>query len=246
MITSTTWSGTRLSAEQAGYLAAGPGRAAETALARLMHAGLVRVSREALVSAVHHNGHGATTAIEAQILTQVRSAVRFDMVVQSAAYSTETQALHQQLLHQGLMQRPRHRKQAWWGYLLIAGVLTLIGFSDPIFFLGALVALLIVFWLRGRSAVTKAGKAALQQVTAMDRVHAVALHGFRGTANGHPVGDYFGLPQSIVLMLPLKKDGKSSSDGGGGSSCGSGCGSSSCSSSSGSSCGGGCGGGGGD
>lgn len=251
MTTSVTWSGTRLSAEQIGYLTAGPGRAAETALARLIDGELVRVSRDGLVSAVHQNNHGAATAVEAQILAHARSGARFDTVVKSAAYSTAMTTLHQQLTDQGLLQRPRRRNEMWWAYFLIAGIVTVLGFSTPIFFLGVPVALLIGFRQRGRKAVTKAGIAALAQVAAVDRVHAVASYGFRGKENRRPIGDLYGLPQGIVKMLPRKKRRKSSSDGGG-SSCGSGCGSCSCSSSSsscssgGSSCGGsGCGGGGG-
>ncbi|GGU68368.1 TIGR04222 domain-containing membrane protein [Lentzea flava] len=261
MVTPVTSQGTRLSAEEIGYLTAGPGRAAETALARLIDAGLVRVSREGLVSAVHLNNHGAMTELERRTLSYARTGVRFDQVVQSTAYSTEMKRLHQHLLDQKLMQQPRRRHEGWWFPLVIAIVLVLLGFSTPVFFLGVPIALLFFVWQRGRKAVTQAGREALRHVVATDRVHAVALYGFCGKVNGRAVGDLFELSQSIVKMLPLKQNRKrkSSSDGGGGcgsscSSCGSGCGSSSCSSSSsgsscssgGSSCGGGgCGGGGG-
>jgi uncharacterized protein (TIGR04222 family) len=261
MVTLTPTQGTGLSPEQVGYLTAGPGRATETALARLIDAGLVRVSRHGLVSAVHQNSHGATTAVEARILNHARKPVPLDTIVRSTANSTEMSALHQHLLDQKLLRRPRRRTGGWWFSLVVAGVLVLLGFNAPEFFVGVPIALLLFFWQRGRKAITRAGRQALLRVTATDRVHAVALHGFRGKENRRPVADLFGLPQSVVRMLPLKPHRKrrSSSDGGGSScgSCGSGCGGSSCSSSSGcssssscssggSGCGGGCGGGGGD
>ncbi|NKE56607.1 TIGR04222 domain-containing membrane protein [Lentzea sp. PSKA42] len=250
MATPTTTSGLQLSAEQIGYLAAGPGRAAETALARLLDAGLVRVSRDGHVSAVHQNNHGAATRLEARVLTHVRMPVRFDEVVKTAAWSTEMQSLHQQLREQGLTQNPRRRLPTWWVFLVVGGVLTVLGIGTPEFLIGAAAFLLFAVWVRGRDPVTRAGKAAVRPVAATDRVLAVALYGFRGKVAGQNVGDLFDLSQSVVKMVQLKRR-KSSSDGGGSGSaaacgsCGSGCGSSS-SSSGGSSCGGGgCGGGGG-
>ena len=259
MVTPLTAQGTQLSPEQVGYLSAGPGRAAETALARLIDGGLVRVSRDGLVTAVHQNNHGATTAVEARILSYARTPVRFDTIAQSTAHSTEMSQLHQHLLDQGLTQRPRRRNPAWGFSLALAGVLLLLGFVTPVFLVGVPIAVAFGLWQRGRKAVTSAGKAALLHVTATDRVHNVAVYGFCGKVNRRPVAEDFGLSQSIVRMLPLnqRRRRRSSSDGGGcgasGGSCGSGCGSSSCSSSScssssGSSCGGGggsCGGGGG-
>jgi uncharacterized protein (TIGR04222 family) len=260
MVTPMTSQGTQLTAEQVGYLTAGPGRAAETALARLLDAGLVRVSREGRVSAVHLSNHGAITPLEARTLSYARSGVRFDQVVRSTAVSTEMKALHQDLLDRRLLQRPRHRNPAWGFSLALAVALFLLGFVAAEFFLAASIALLFALWQRGRGAVTRQGRQALLHVSATDRVHNVAVYGFCGKVNRRPVADDFGLSQSVVKMLPLRKHRKrrSSSDGGGSScsSCGSGCGSSGCASgsscssgsgcSSGSSCGGGCGGGGGD
>src|SRR5690349_24479740 len=86
------------SAEEIGFLAGGPGRAAEPALARLMDGGLVRVSREGLVTAVHQNGHGATTRIEAFILNGLNGAGRpIGHVIGPASHSQEMGSLRQSL-----------------------------------------------------------------------------------------------------------------------------------------------------
>ncbi len=258
-MTTTTGQSTRLSAEEIGYLTAGPGRAAETALARLIDTGAVRVSRDGFVSVVRQDGQGATTSLQRQVLGQLHTAVRFELVVESAAHSPEAQSLHRMLQLRKLMQHPRRRGDAWWVCAVIAGVLVLLGVvTTPVFYAGALLAAVSAHWLRGRGPVTKSGEQALHQATAHDRVHAVALYGFCGKRDGQPVAELFDLPQSVVKMLPRKKhNGKSSSDRNhrsvsGCSSCGSGCGSSgcassgsSCSSSGGSSCSSGCGGGGG-
>ncbi|MGW6933722.1 TIGR04222 domain-containing membrane protein [Lentzea sp. NPDC054927] len=260
MVTPTTTQGTQLSPEQIGYLSAGPGRAAETALARLLDAGLVRVSRDGRVSAVHQYGHHRNTPVEARMHKSVQTPVSFNKVVKTAAYSNEMQALHRQLLSDNLMRKARRRAEAWWVFFGAAGLMTVLGFLLPGFFIGAVGFLAIGFWARGSSPVTRAGKAVLKNVTASDRVLAVALYGFAGNVASQKVGDLFELSQSVVKMIPLKRKKKSGSRGGGGcgaagSSCGSGCGSSSCgssssscSSSSGSSCSSGgssCGGGGG-
>ncbi|MGZ3147380.1 TIGR04222 domain-containing membrane protein [Lentzea chajnantorensis] len=256
-MTTTTPQGTRLSAEEIGYLTAGPGRAAETALARLVDTGAVRVSRDGLVTAVRQDGQAATTSLERQVLDQLSTAVRFELVVESAAFSPEAQALHRYLVARRLMQPSRRRSDAWWTYLVLVAALLLLGVvSSPMFLIGVPVAVLLVVWARGREPLTKAGRQALLHATAHDRVHAVAVHGFCGKVDGRPVAGLFGLSQSVVRMLPRKGHLKKSTPDRGGSSCGScgaGCGSSGCassgsgcSSSGGSSCGGGgCGGGGG-
>ncbi|MCR3753609.1 TIGR04222 domain-containing membrane protein [Lentzea californiensis] len=254
METPTTAQGTWLSAEEAGFLTAGPGRAAEAVLARLIDTGLVRVSRDGLVTAVHQTGHEATTSIEARMLGHARTAVRFDTIVQSTANSTEVADLYRHLFSRGLLQVPRRRSEARWFTLAVAGVLTVAGFVAPPFFAGVPIALCLFVLQYGRSPVTKAGKAALKHVTAHDRVHAVALHGFTGKVARQHVGELFELPQSVVKMIPprsRKPRKRSTADGGGcgSASSSSSCGttSSGCSSSSGSSCSGGssCGGGGG-
>ncbi|MDX8054865.1 TIGR04222 domain-containing membrane protein [Lentzea sp. BCCO 10_0798] len=250
MVTSTTARGTRLPPEEIGYLVAGPGRAAETALARLLDADLVRVSRDGLVSAVHQTELGASTAVETFILVNLRKAVRFDAVVRNAAKSAEMRALHQQLRARRLTRDPRPRLAAWWVFLAIGVVLTLLALLEPWTLFGAVMFLGAAYWTYGAKPLTRAGRAALKDVTASDRVLTVALEGFRGRIGNQSVGELFGLPQSVVKMLPRKKKRKAGNGGAtgaagcGSSSCGT---SSSCSSGSGSSCSGGssCGGGGG-
>ncbi|MDX3662399.1 TIGR04222 domain-containing membrane protein [Streptomyces sp. ID05-26A] len=247
MATPTAAQGTWLSAEEAGYLTAGPERAAETVLARLVDTGLARVSRAGKVSAVHQDGRGATTSIEERMLRHTRAAVSFDSIVRSTADSAEMADLYRQLLTRGLMQVPR-RNDGWWFSLAVAGVSVVLGFVAPVFFLGALIGLGFFVRQYGRGPVTKAGRDALRHVTAGDRVHAVALHGFSGRVRGQNVTELFDLPRNVVWTVPPKARARrrSTSDrhgSGSAASCGSGS-SSSCSSSS--SCGGGgCGGGGG-
>ncbi|GHH63623.1 TIGR04222 domain-containing membrane protein [Lentzea cavernae] len=255
MATPTTARGTRLSPEEIGFLTAGPGRAAEAALARLLDAGLIRVSRDGLVSAVHQNGHGATTPIEARILTQLRKPVPFSAVVRNTANSAEMRALQQDLRGRRLTRSPRPRLGAWWVFLVIGSFLALAAITEPWLLIGTAGFLVFAWWSFGAKPLTRAGRAALEGVTTSDRVLAVALEGFRGKISGRPVADLFGLPQNVVGKLPRKKKraaGSAAASSGGCGSCGSGCGGSSCGSSSscsgGSSCGGGgggCGGGGG-
>lgn len=254
-----------LSAEEAGYLAAGPGRAAETVLARLIDTGLVRVSRDGLVSAVHQDGQDATTSIEARMLNHARTPVRFGAVILSATHSAEMTQLHRHLLDRNLMQRGRRRNEGWWFSLAVAGLLVLAGIPAPAFLFGVPIALGLFVWQYGRSPVTQAGTDALRQVTAHDRVHAVALYGFSGTVGDQRVGALFDLPESVARMVPPSDERRSSpavgrrpspkgrrtdwaGDAGGCGSTSSSCGSAGgCSGSSSSSCGGGsgCGGGGG-
>jgi uncharacterized protein (TIGR04222 family) len=247
MATPTAAQGTWLSAEEAGYLTAGPERAAETVLARLVDTGLARVSRAGMVSAVHQDGRGATTSVEERMLRHTRTAVSFDAIVRSTADSTEMAQLYRQLLTRRLMQVPRRRNDGWWFSLAVAGVSVVLGFVVPVFFLGALIGLGFFAWQYGRGPVTKAGRDALRHVTASDRVHAVALHGFSGRVRGQDVTELFDLPRNVVRMVSPKVRRRSTSDrrgSGSAASCGSGS-VSSCSSSDSSCGGGGCGGGGG-
>ncbi|GGN27976.1 hypothetical protein GCM10011609_83710 [Lentzea pudingi] len=254
MATPTEARDTRVSPEQVGYLAGGPQRAAETALARLLDAGLVRVSRNGVVSAVHETDLGVTTAVETGILVNLRQPVRFEPVVRKAGGSAEMRALYQQLRAQRLMRTPRPRLGAWWVFLAIGVVLALAALLQPWTLLGAIGFLAFAYWSYGAKPLTKAGRAVLEAVDADDRVLTVAVEGFRGRIRNQAVGDLFGLPQSVVKTLPRKKKprrGKgrgAASSAGAGCGAGGGCGSSGCGSSSSSSCGGGgssCGGGGG-
>ncbi|MDX8149625.1 TIGR04222 domain-containing membrane protein [Lentzea sp. BCCO 10_0061] len=241
--------------EQIGYLTDGPGRAAETALARLLSAGLVRVSRDGIVSAVHQTELGATTAVETLILIGLRKPVRFDAVVRNAAKSAEMRALHQQLRARRLTREARPRLAAWWVFLAIGVILSLLAFLEPWTLFGAVAFLGAGWWTYGAKPLTRAGRAALKDVTASDPVLAVALKGFRGRVGNQTVAEIFRLPQSVVKMLPRKRRKKAGRRGGGAASSGAACGSSSCGSSSscssgsssscsgGSSCGGGGGGG---
>jgi uncharacterized protein (TIGR04222 family) len=255
MATPTTARETRLPPEEIGYLVAGPGRAAETALARLLDAGLVRVSRDGLVSAVHQTELGVLTAVETFILINLRKAVRFDAVVRNAAKSQEMRTLHQQLRARRLTREARPRLAAWWVFLAFGVILSLLALLEPWTLFGAVAFLGAGYWTYGAKPLTRAGRAALKGVTASDRVLAVALEGFRSRIGNQSVGELFGLPQSVVKMLPRKRKKKTGNRGGASAAgCGSGCGSSSCGSSScssgssscsggGSSCGGGGGGG---
>lgn len=234
----TTW----LSAEEAGFLAGGPGRAAEAVLARLTDQDMLRVSREGRVSAVHHDDRGATTSVEARMLALARDPIQFDALVLATRNCTEVAELYRHLLGRGLLRVPHRRYADRWFSLAVAGVATAIGFFSPVFFLPALIALGFFLWQHNGGPVTPAGREALRQVEATDRVHAVALHGFGGRVGGRDVGGLFDFPPRVVKPLPVRSPKvrrKSTSHGGG-------CGSSySCGSSSG--CGGSsCGGGGGD
>ncbi|MFD4640658.1 TIGR04222 domain-containing membrane protein [Lentzea sp. NPDC058436] len=253
MATPATERGTRVPPERIGYLTAGPGRAAETALARLLDAGLVRVSRDGLVSAVHQGSYDTTTPVEVRILTGLNKPARFDAVVRNAAKSKEMRDLHDRLRAEGLTRKARPQLSVWWIFLVIGGVLALASLTQVWLLIGTVGFLGTAWWTYGAKPLTRAGRAALEGASTRDRVIAVALEGFRGKVSGRPVGDLFDLPQSVVKTLPRKRKGRA---GGGAATstagCGSGCGGSSCGSSSscssGSSCGGGsssCGGGGG-
>ncbi|USX48060.1 TIGR04222 domain-containing membrane protein [Lentzea sp. HUAS12] len=250
MATPATERGTRVPPERIGYLADGPGRAAETALARLLDAGLVRVSRDGLVSAVHQGSYDTTTPVEVCILTGLSRPVRFDAVVRNAAKSKEMRDLHDRLRAEGLTRRARPRLGVWWIFLVIGGVLALASLTEPWLLIGTVGFLGSAWWTYGAKPLTRVGRAALEDASTSDRVIAVALEGFRGKVSGRPVGDLFDLPQSVVKTLPRKRKRRGTGGGtaSGSAGCGSGCGSSSCGSScssGGSSCGGGCGGGGG-
>ncbi|MCG8923125.1 TIGR04222 domain-containing membrane protein [Lentzea sp. CC55] len=247
MVTPTTSRATVLSPEEIGFLTAGPGRAAETALARLLDAGVVRVARDGRVSPVHQSG-GGVTVVETRMLGRLTKPVQFGQVVQASATSLEMRVLQQGLRERKLIRAPRPRMRLWWIFLVIGSFLALAAITEPTLLVGTAALFGASWWSFGARPVTRAGRAAMKGVTADDRVLAVALHGFRGRVGDRNVGDLFGLPQSVVRTVPRKKRKRAEDDRCG--SCGSGCGRSSCGtsgcSSGSSSCGGGgCGGGGG-
>jgi uncharacterized protein (TIGR04222 family) len=156
----TTWS-----AEEIGFLAGGPGRAAEAVLARLLDGGLVRVSREGLVTAVHQNGYGATSPLEAYVLAGLRGTARpIRQVVQVARASHEMAALHQSLVARGLVHRqfgkPRGGKIALRVVLfLLAFVSIFVAFAiDTWIFLVTALLVFLAILLRNRGRLTANGK----------------------------------------------------------------------------------------
>ncbi|MCX2951028.1 TIGR04222 domain-containing membrane protein [Lentzea sp. NEAU-D7] len=254
-------------AEELGCLVGGPPRAAEVALARLIQAGLVRVSREGVLSAVHVPGRGPSTPLEAQILTGLRYGRHLNDVVHGAFSSAEADGLRTHLVNRGLLRRRRSLRPRLhpWLFLLMP-VLVVTGFVclawpelpqellpqlSPFPFWYFFVAGGLAFVLGSVLAVrdpgrlrTRAGyvlmKRAQRRVNAHDPVGAVAVHGLRGRIGGLAIAGMFGLSAVMVGTLPGRDSSTSSS-------CGGGCSSSSCGSGGGdggSGCGGGCGGGG--
>ncbi|RAS57979.1 uncharacterized protein (TIGR04222 family) [Lentzea atacamensis] len=238
-------------AEEIGFLAGGPGRAAEAALARLMDGGLVRFSREGLVTAVHQNGHGATSPLEASILAGLSGGGRpIGLVVGPAAHSQEMGALHRNLVEKALVHRQWGKTSG--GRVALRVLLVLLGiaflaaalFVDLNLLAVTLVAWFVAFLLRDKKMLTPIGRGILghAQRNPRSRVDAVALHGLRGVVGRRRVADLYGLPPGILYPPPVHHHGKqkSHSDSGG---CGgvhehhncassSSCSSSSCSSSS--------------
>ncbi|MFD4674467.1 TIGR04222 domain-containing membrane protein [Lentzea sp. NPDC058450] len=256
--------------EELGCLAGGPARAAEVALARLIQAGLVRVSREGVLSAVHVPGQGPATPLEAQILRGLRHGRLLNDIVYSAFASPEAEGLRTHLVNRKLLRRRRSWRPRLYPWLFlaapvlaIAGVMSAVAphllvdfldFGPPLtefpfwyFFAGAAVAVVWASILRARDPGrlrTRAGyvlvKRAQNRASSRDPIGAVAARGLRGRAGGMAIAGMFGLSALAIGMLPGRETTSSHSCGGGCSS------DSSCSSgdSGGSSCGGGgCGGG---
>jgi uncharacterized protein (TIGR04222 family) len=259
-------------AEELGFLAAGPRRAAEVAVVRLLDAGLLRVSRDGAVSPVHTRPWPVSLPpVTAAALTVVRSGTRsLGSVVQTIAASPEALAMRGDLERRGLLaSRARRRTVSVLSALPI--VLVVVLFVTPIGFwwpLGAAAAALVLraATRTARAPLRSAGREAIgrawSSVPATDHPVLVALHGIGGRIGRHrfgqPVAKELGLSAEAVAGLGngkarrRKKNRRSSAGCGSGcgtaSSCGGGCGSSGsgCGSSGGSSCGGGgCGGGGG-
>lgn len=230
-----TWS-----AEEIGFLAGGPGRAAEAVLSRLLDGGLVRISREGLVTAVHQNGYGARTALEAYVLAGLQGTARpIQQVVQVARASHEMGALHQSLVDRGMVHRRFGRPRG--GRIALRVVLFLLAFVSVfvafaidarLFLLTALLVFLAIL-LRNPGRLTRNGKTVwMYAMRTRGSADSVALFGLRR-----------GKQRTTSSSTPyVGTSGCSSYDWdhhscGGTSSCGgSSCSSSSCSSSS-SSCG---------
>jgi uncharacterized protein (TIGR04222 family) len=230
--------------EELGFLAGGPARATEVAIARLLDADLIRISREGWVSAV--NGRGRPfSPLEAYILNGLRhgSASLHD-VAQAAMTSPEADGLRQHLISRELL-RTKKRRFKLYPWLFIGAALLIFGGVDDGWrpdLLGAgaaVVVLALVLMNRDTGNLTRTGHTTLNGMTPRERLGFAAVHGLRGKAGLHgKVAAMFGLPDSVVRTLPNTKKTGDSSCGSGGSGCGSSCGSS---------CGGGgCGGGGGD
>ncbi|MCP2247142.1 TIGR04222 domain-containing membrane protein [Lentzea aerocolonigenes] len=254
--------------EELGCLAGGPARAAEVALARLLHAGLVRVSRDGVVTAVQHHP-GRVSPLEAQILSGVRTGRHLNDVLHSAATSPEAAGLRAHLADRGLLRRRRSWRPRLYPWLRLLGVGLLVagvgrlaapelvakhvpqvtGF--PLWCLFAAAVLLFV-WATVLSARdpgrlrTRAGRRAVRRaaghVSAHDPVGAVAVRGLRGRIGRLAIAGMVGLTPVAVGMVPHRDTSSSSSCGGGCSS--SSCGGDSGGDSGGGGCGGGCGGGG--
>ncbi|MFS8105030.1 TIGR04222 domain-containing membrane protein [Lentzea alba] len=263
---------THTTPEELGCLAGGPIRATEVALARLLDAGLIRISREGVVTAVHQPGRGPATPLEAQILNGLRGGRRTLLDVRhSAASSPEADGLRAHLVGRGLLRRRRSLRPRLYPWLFFLGpVLLIAGFVS----LAApeLLELAVehVPWLQ-RWMIFAAGGVALLWAIVLSvrdpgRLRTRAALRIVNRAQGKVIrkrnrsdpryrmvavavlglgaqAAVFGLDPS-TLGLVAHRDSSSSS------SCGSGCSSgSSCSSGSdggSSGCGGGCGGGGGD
>ncbi len=228
------------SPEEIGFLAAGPDRAAQAALARLMDGGLVRVSREGLVTAVHQNGYGATTRLEAKVLAGVQGAGQpMRSVVAWAAQSPEMASLRQSLVDRGMQRRkPSGSAGLQVLFILLTVVFFGIGFAEHVFWAFAAVTLLFSILVRRRGLLTPHGRTVLKfaRRNVLSRPHTVAMRGLtpgrqnRSTSDG---GWYYTPDAGYVYHC-----GSSSSCSGSSCSSSSGCSSSSssCGSSSSSSC----------
>ncbi|MFJ5984118.1 TIGR04222 domain-containing membrane protein [Lentzea sp. NPDC092896] len=240
----TTWS-----AEEIGFLSGGPGRAAEAVLARLLDGGLVRISREGLVTAVHQNGYGAQTALEAYVLAGLRGTARpINQVVQVTRASHEMGALHESLVARGVVHRqfgkPRGGKIALRVILfMLAFVSVFVAFAidTRLFLLTALLVFLAIL-LRNPGRLTRNGKTVWMYALRNPRSSAdsVALFGLRrGKQRSATSTSYIAASSCSSYDWDHHNCGGTSSCGGstcstGGCNSSSGCGSSSssCSSSS--------------
>lgn len=236
--TRTDWS-----AEEIGFLAGGPVRASQAALARLMDGGLVRVSREGHVTAVHQNGYGATTRLEAGILTALQgSGQPMAAIVAWTMRSAEMASLRQSLVDRGLVRRRGTTGST--GVQVILIVLTVlffgIGFAEHAFWAPAAVTLLLSILVRRKGPLTPLGRSVLKyaQRNAHGYARLIALRGFtpsgrrRSRSTSNSGGWYHTADSGYVYSCSSASSCSSSSCAAGNSCSSSGCSSSSCNSSS--------------
>jgi len=187
---------TGVSPEEFGYLSGGPGRAAEVAVVRLLEAGLLRISREGVVSAVAATAAGAATPLEAYALGAARTGRMLGELIKSTATSDALAALKQHLVDRGFLASAGRRK--FWGAVR---TLTLVGAfvamaSVAVFHFNVgyaillLLLALVVRWFAGRmrKPVRRAGRREAARITVMsnDRLGIVAQHGLAGRIGQFP------------------------------------------------------------
>jgi len=252
MTSGTTISGRPgISVEEFGFLSGGPGRAAEVAVVRLLEAGLLRISREGVVSAVAATSHGAATPLEAYALGAARTGRMLGDLIKATAAGEALEALRQNLVDRGLLVSPGRRKLCGSiRSLALVGVFCAMA-SVALFHvhigigIGLVVLAILIRWFAGRlrRPVRRAGRRAIRKITVMsdDRAGIVAQHGLTGRIGKFPrmyyVWEMLGIAPSAGATLRRHKPvtttyagSCSSCSSGSSSSCGadnSGCGSSS-------------------
>ncbi|HWO59587.1 MAG TPA: TIGR04222 domain-containing membrane protein [Umezawaea sp.] len=241
---------TGISVEEFGFLSGGPGRAAEVAVVRLLEAGLLRISREGVVSAVSATSQGASTPLEAYALGAARTGRMLGELIKSTAGSSALDGLKQRLVDRGFLVSPGRRKA--WGFVrflcVVAaiGAIVAVGLVDlnPGIAIAVVVLALVFRWFAGRMRrpVRRAGRREERRVVVMsnDRVGVVAQHGLTGRIGNFPnmyyVWEMLGIAPSAGATLRRRKPVRNNTSDGGTmygsscnscSSCSSGCGSSS-------------------
>lgn len=259
--------------EELACLAGGPHRAAEVALARLLDAGQVRISREGFVTAVRP-GHAATP-LESRILGDLRHGGHYvPDLVSAAAAGQEAASLRTHLIDRGLLRRRRSLRPRLYPWLFFLGALLVlagvVGYVVPdvielvvqfvpqaadlpqwSFFVAAGVLFLWAIVLSARDPGRLRTRKAYRLVNRAER-HVSSTRGPARDTPQHRMNAVAvrGLRgQAALFGLTAAAVGVYAHQKSSSSSCGSGCSSSGCGSSDGggSSCGGGgCGGGGGD
>ncbi|MEV6238041.1 TIGR04222 domain-containing membrane protein [Lentzea sp. NPDC051838] len=239
--------------EELGCLTGGPHRAAEVALARLLHSGLVRVSRTGLVTAVRVPGLGPATPLEAGILGGLGHGRSLGDVLRVAATSGEAAGLREHLAGRGLLRRRRSRRPRLHPWLLLLGfLLALPGFVVLLFpeileffaetkpwlafvprWAVFAAGILLIVWASVLNARdpgrlrTRAGYLVVKRTKASPRdpLGAVAVLGLRGKVGGVAVAGMFGLTPAMIPGRGRTSGGSCGSGSGcGGGGDGGGCG----------------------